>query len=115
MGMDLTKLTQGANSSLQLLTKKVGAQNPAGVAPKFNTGVLEKDTVNFSQSVKKALYPFTDKTTQVPKHHEINGYNSNIRYALNRLEKGQPLDEEDKWALNAAEKLDESFKKTSAA
>ena len=96
---------------MQAFSKKACTQNIADAAPKFNTGVLEKDTVNFSQSVKKALYPFTDSTTQVPKHHKINGYNSNIRYALNRLEKGQPLDEEDKWALNVAEKLDESFQK----
>ena len=108
--MDLTKLTQGINTSIQGLSKKVGVQSAAVSAPKFNTGILDKDTVSFSKNVKKAIYPFTDKTTQVPQHHQINGYNNSIRYAINSVEKGKPLDEEDKWALNLVKKLDEAFK-----
>lgn len=109
MAVDLTKVAQ--NTGLNAIVQKAGAQNPAAAKINFNTGILPADTVDFSKAVKKARFPFTDKTTQVPEHHNICGRNCDIRYALKRLEQGKELDRCDKSALNAVQKFDADFEK----
>ncbi len=109
MSINLTKFTQAAGASLQNISQKAAPQVPQSA--KFNTGILPADTVDFSKAAKKAQFPFTDKTTQVAEHHNINGQNSNIRCALKHLEQGKELNRGDKWALETVEELDADFAK----
>lgn len=108
MGINLTKLTQGANAGLQALSEKTGVQNFSGAA-KFNTGILDKDTVSFSHTVKKL--PFCDKTTQAEKHHDINSYNCQIRDVLNKIANGKELKKHEEFYLELINEIDAQFAK----
>lgn len=106
MGINFLKF----GNNYQQTVQKSSVQNPASFRAKFNTGILNKDIVSFSGLWdNRGYYPYTDKTTQVSMHHDLNGYNSDIRYTLNRLNKGIAPSEEDAWLLNAIDKIDAEF------
>lgn len=113
MGLNLTKLTSGVN--IGAAAQKTGAQNVITGAAKFNTGILDKDTVSFSEAAIRAAMktgvPFVDKTTQAELHHDINGYNCEIRNILNKIAKGKKLEKHDGFYLELMDKMDTQLAK----
>ncbi len=109
MGLDFTKL---ALANLQTVSQKAGVQNVLSPKIKFNTGILDKDTVSFTQTAtKKAGFPFTDKTTEIESHHSINALNSDIRSVLKKIERGGECRRYENHILERVEGLDDEFAK----
>lgn len=108
MNINLIKPLQDANLQNGLL--KTAVQSAFAATPKFNTGMPEKDTVCIKKAAK-ALFPNTDKTTQVPQHHDINGINGQVRYVLDMVEQGRPIKKYDEYIFDLIKELDNEFKK----
>lgn len=109
MSINLTKLTQAAN--ITKIAQKAGVSSASAAAPKFNTGILDKDTAAFTTAAKKAIFPFTDETTQVAEHHNINGCNNSVRDILTKIEEGGKEGRYDWIILDIIQDIDAQFAK----
>lgn len=107
MGINLSKIIQ--NTDVSGIKKAVKSAN---VPAKFNTGILDKDTVTFSTSaLKKLKTPIVSELTQIPDHHDINGLNMDIRSVVKKLQNGGELKRFESRMLGIIEDIDNDFKK----